>query len=134
MFPKSHLNPLEPDPRLLANLMLPDGAEKHLEDWTSFFLNQTPFSMIAPVLALETPDHEEKEHKSKLLFILDLVWTKHEKTVQRLVASQIHRAFMPMQALKRGAVVKAMAICTPHPFTKYSRCAPCTCPTQLIGG
>ena len=34
--------------------MLPDGAEKQLEDWTIFFLNQTPFNRIAPVLALES--------------------------------------------------------------------------------
>jgi hypothetical protein len=63
--------------------MLPDGAEKHLEDWTIFFLNQTPFSTIAPVLALETPDSEEKENKSELLYVLNLVRTKHDKTVRR---------------------------------------------------
>jgi hypothetical protein len=60
VFPESHLIPVEPDPRLLANLMLSNGAEKHLEDWTIFFLNQTPFSMIAPVLAFKTPDREER--------------------------------------------------------------------------
>jgi len=63
--------------------MLPDGAEKHLEDWTIFFLNQTPFSTIAPVLALETPDSEEKESKSELLYVLNLVRTKHDKAVRR---------------------------------------------------
>jgi hypothetical protein len=69
--------------RLLANLMLPDGAEKHLEDWTIFFLNQTPFNMIQPVLALETPDSPGKEDNSELLYVLNLVRTKHDKTVRR---------------------------------------------------
>lgn len=90
--------PLGTDEGLLANSMLPDGAEKHLEDWTIFFLNQTPFNTIEPVLALETPDSPGKEDKSELLYVLNLVRTKHDKTV------------------RRGAVVKAMAICTPHPF------------------
>ncbi|KAN0131977.1 Docking domain of Afi1 for Arf3 in vesicle trafficking domain containing protein [Lactarius tabidus] len=90
--------PLGTDEGLLANLMLPDGAEKHLEDWTIFFLNQTSFNQIAPVLALEPPDSAGKEQKSELLYVLNLVRTKHDKTV------------------RRGAVVKAMAICTPHPF------------------
>jgi hypothetical protein len=34
--------------------MLPDGAEKQTQDWTVFFLNQTPFNTIAPPLALES--------------------------------------------------------------------------------
>ncbi len=76
-----YLTPLE-FTRLLANLMLPDGAEKHLEDWTIFFLNQTPFNKIAPVLALETPDSAGKGNKS-LLYVLNLVRTKHDKTVRR---------------------------------------------------
>jgi hypothetical protein len=63
--------------------MLPDGAEKHLEDWTIFFLNQTPFNVIAPVLALETPDSAGKENKPEILYVLNLVRTKHDKTVRR---------------------------------------------------
>ena len=75
----------------MANLMLPDGAEKHLEDWTIFFLNQTPFNTIAPVLALETPedghgeDEEENgsESKPELLYVLNLVRTKQDKSLPR---------------------------------------------------
>jgi hypothetical protein len=63
--------------------MLPDGAEKHLEDWTIFFLNQTPFNMIAPVLALESPDSAGKGNNPELLYVLNLVRTKHDKTVRR---------------------------------------------------
>ena len=71
--------------------MLPDGAEKQLEDWTIFFLNQTQFNTIAPVLALETPHTNdqglggEDESASKLLYVLNLVRTKHDKTVRRCV-------------------------------------------------
>ncbi|ETW77958.1 hypothetical protein HETIRDRAFT_388025 [Heterobasidion irregulare TC 32-1] len=99
--------PLGSDEGLLANLMLPDGAEKQLEDWTIFFLNQTPFNTIAPVLALEKPtanghkqegDEERDADQPELLYVLNLVRTKHDKNV------------------RRGAVVKAMAICTRYPF------------------
>lgn len=74
--------------RLLANLMLPDGAEKQLEDWTIFFLNQTPFNTIAPVLALEKPDSNERHFdetmdRPELLYVLNLVRTKHDKSVRR---------------------------------------------------
>ncbi|KAF7984698.1 hypothetical protein HWV62_12994 [Athelia sp. TMB] len=95
--------PLGTDEGLLANLMLPDGAEKQLEDWTIFFLNQTSFNTIAPVLALEEPESNgnfqgEAADRSEILYVLNLVRTKHDKSV------------------RRGAVVKAMAICTRHPF------------------
>ncbi|KAF9653529.1 spindle pole body interacting protein [Thelephora ganbajun] len=95
--------PLGTDEWLMANLMLPDGAEKHLEDWTIFFLNQTSFNMIAPVLALEDGhgeggNQDGSESKQELLYVLNLVRTKQDKS------------------LPRGALVKAMAICTRHPF------------------
>ncbi|KZT25701.1 spindle pole body interacting protein [Neolentinus lepideus HHB14362 ss-1] len=95
--------PLGTDEGLLANLMLPDGAEKQLEDWTIFFLNQTPFNTIAPVLALEDNVRDangvdDGDSHTGLLYVLNLVRTKHDKTV------------------RRGAVVKAMAICTRYPF------------------
>lgn len=75
----------------MANLMLPDGAEKHLEDWTIFFLNQTPFNTIAPVLALETPEDGNgeggaeggSESKPELLYVLNLVRTKQDKSLPR---------------------------------------------------
>ncbi|KAI5121699.1 hypothetical protein M0805_002092 [Coniferiporia weirii] len=96
--------PLGTDESLIANLMLPDGADRQLEDWTIFFLNQTSFNRIFPVLALES--HSDtglgnagpEEDGSGLLYVLNLVRTKHDK------------------AVRRGAVVKAMAICTRHPF------------------
>ena len=75
--------------------MLPDGAEKQLEDWTIFFLNQTPFNTIAPVLALEKPtanghkqegDEERDADQPELLYVLNLVRTKHDKNVRRYVS------------------------------------------------
>ncbi|TCD66558.1 hypothetical protein EIP91_001226 [Steccherinum ochraceum] len=95
--------PLGTDEGLLANLMLPDGAERQPEDWTIFFLNQTPFNTIAPALApeFETADRANgqwEETKPELLYVLNLVRTKLDKTV------------------RRGAIVKAMAICTRHSF------------------
>jgi len=76
--------PLGTDDLLLANLMLPDGAEKQLEDWTIFFLNQTHFNRISPVLAIETPDLDD-DAPSELLYVLNLVRTKHDKSVRRQV-------------------------------------------------
>ncbi len=74
--------------------MLPDGAERQAEDWTIFFLNQTPFNTIAPVLALESPevleeieDDEDEENRPELLYVLNLVRTKLDKTVRRCVAT-----------------------------------------------
>lgn len=65
--------------------MLPDGAEKQLEDWTIFFLNQTPFNTIAPVLALESPsaNGNAEADKPEILYVLNLVRTKHDKSVRR---------------------------------------------------
>jgi hypothetical protein len=35
--------------------MLPDGAHLRSEDWTIFYLNQTPRNAVAPVLSSESP-------------------------------------------------------------------------------
>ncbi|CEI89229.1 hypothetical protein RMCBS344292_03595 [Rhizopus microsporus] len=69
--------------------MLPDGAHLRAEDWTIFCLNQ-----LTPV-----PEQEiDQERKSPLLYVLNLVRTKHDATA------------------RRGAMVKAMAICTRHQY------------------
>ena len=70
--------------RLLANLMLPDGAERQPADWTVFFLNQTPFNTIKPVLALDNDDVEySAEEGSKMLYVINLVRTKLDKSARR---------------------------------------------------
>ncbi|ORE11683.1 spindle pole body interacting protein [Rhizopus microsporus var. microsporus] len=77
------------DEHILSELMLPDGAHLRAEDWTIFCLNQ-----LTPV-----PEQEiDQERKSPLLYVLNLVRTKHDATA------------------RRGAMVKAMAICTRHQY------------------
>ncbi|KAH6913778.1 mesa protein [Coprinopsis sp. MPI-PUGE-AT-0042] len=104
--------PLGVDESILAMSMLPDGAEAHEIDWTIFFLNQTSFNTISPVLALDTPETRSIDlpvdgagtgegqpgKKQDLMCVLNLVRTKHDKTWDR------------------GAKVMALAICTSHPF------------------
>ncbi|KAK6996988.1 protein mesa [Favolaschia claudopus] len=95
--------PLGVDESVLAMSMLPDGAETQLDDWTIFFLNQTTFNTISPVLALDTPEVKTsalagEAAKPELLCVLNLVRTKHDAS------------------LDRGARVLALAICTRHPF------------------
>ncbi|PPQ68193.1 hypothetical protein CVT25_015025 [Psilocybe cyanescens] len=101
--------PLGVNEEVLAMSMLPDGAETQLDDWTIFFLNQTPFNTISPVLALDSPgvksvglpggeNDGQASDKPELLCVMNLVRTKHDKS------------------LDRGAQVLALAICTRHPF------------------
>ncbi|KDQ14075.1 hypothetical protein BOTBODRAFT_33187 [Botryobasidium botryosum FD-172 SS1] len=97
--------PTGTDEQVLAEFMLPDGAHSQTEDWTIFFLNQTPMNTIAPVFAPELPERSDdksavpsEESKPELLYVLNLVRTKKD------------------QAVRRGGIVKAMAICTHHPF------------------
>ncbi|KAJ8454929.1 hypothetical protein ONZ45_g19115 [Pleurotus djamor] len=75
---------------VLAMSMLPDGAETQMDDWTVFFLNQTPFNAVTRPLSVN-PDE-----RTPLLYVLNLVRTKHDKT------------------MKRGGIVRALAICTRH--------------------
>lgn len=91
--------------------MLPDGAHLRGEDWTVFYLGQTESMSVSPMLS-----HEDKQRLSKrasmlppserprrgtpgggLLYVLNCVRMKEDKSV------------------RRGAMVKAMAIATPHP-------------------
>lgn len=124
------------DEHMLAELMLPDQAHVRNQDWTIFFLHkdtsqeeeeaeqkeerkrrrQRRRDRDAGLLAeddIESGDDEELGDDSgeetensepeggegpPLIYVLNLVNTKQDKTA------------------KRGAVVKAMAICTRHPF------------------
>ncbi|CAG8498080.1 7464_t:CDS:10 [Ambispora gerdemannii] len=91
------------DEHLLAELMLPDGAHLRPEDWTVFFLNQTIPNIddisINTTKRMSSDDKEgDEEDRPSLLYALNLVRTKHDKEA------------------RRGAVVKAMAICTKHQF------------------
>ncbi len=81
--------------------MLPDGAEMQVDDWTVFFLNQTPFNTISPVVGLDSPDvktvglpgEEEalRGDQPDLLCVLNLVRTKHDKSLNRYVRCRFFR-------------------------------------------
>lgn len=133
------------DENMLAELMLPDQAHARNQDWTIFFLHKDTSQeeedeerktkenrkkrrkrrrdKAAGIIDEEDEENEEDlpedewdndddddeddtESDSEpeggegppLIYVLNLVNTKHDKSV------------------KRGAIVKAMAICTRHPF------------------
>lgn len=144
------------DEHMLAELMLPDQAHVRNQDWTIFFLHKDTSqeeedeerkakearkrrrkrlrNRAAGIIDEEdegedlgdeedlddlddydddeTDDDEpEGGEGPPLIYVLNLVNTKQDKTV------------------KRGAVVKAMAICTRHPFLHIYkvRCLPVHC-------
>ena len=130
------------DENMLAELMLPDQAHARNQDWTMFFLHKDSSqeeedaerelkerrrrrrrrrrNRAAGIIDEEDEDELDEEDDAEddeesdgdestdsepeggegppLIYVLNLVNTKHDKSV------------------KRGAIVKAMAICTRHPF------------------
>ena len=125
------------DEHMLAELMLPDQAHVRNQDWTIFFLHkdtteedeeaerkeerqrrrQRRRDRAAGIVHSDDEDLVEEDEEDDegldddsedseddsgegppLIYVLNLVNTKQDKTA------------------KRGAVVKAMAICTRHPF------------------
>ncbi|KAI1374991.1 spindle pole body interacting protein [Hypoxylon crocopeplum] len=134
------------DEHMLAELMLPDQVHSRNQDWTIFFLHKDTSQeedeeerkekeekrrrrkrrrdRAAGIISEDddTIDEEGEDEEDEdddldddddddstdsepeggegppLIYVLNLVYTRHDKTV------------------KRGAVVKAMAICTRHPF------------------
>ncbi|KAI8627390.1 spindle pole body interacting protein [Xylariaceae sp. FL1651] len=133
------------DENMLAELMLPDQAHARNQDWTIFFLHKDSNQEEEEEEQRQkdsrqrrrkrrrnrergninddddATDEDDENHAGDddndewdddvstdsepeggegppLIYVLNLVYTKHDKTV------------------KRGAVVKAMAICTRHPF------------------
>jgi hypothetical protein len=62
---------------LLATLMLPDGAHLFSEDWTVFYLNQTP------ALSITSSSSEGRQEKGRILYVLSLMRTKKDDSVRR---------------------------------------------------
>ena len=126
---------ISPDENMLAELMLPDQTHVRTQDWTMFFLhkdanlgedesaereerrerrrerrlakaeadaNGVPEEEQEEDLSEDESSSDEEEEDNRdgppLMYVLNLVNTKHDSSV------------------KRGAIVKAMAICTRHPF------------------
>ncbi|EST05000.2 Arf3-interacting protein 1, N-terminal domain protein [Kalmanozyma brasiliensis GHG001] len=88
------------DEHMLAELMLPDGVHARTEDWTFFFLKPPGHKRAA---SSEGSDDAASSDPSSwlsddLTYVINLVRTKHDNTV------------------RRGALVKAMAIGTRYPF------------------
>ncbi|KAK9329147.1 docking domain of Afi1 for Arf3 in vesicle trafficking-domain-containing protein [Lipomyces starkeyi] len=82
---------IEGDEELLAELMLPDQAHAREEDWTVFFLHKRPKSS-------NVRGHSASREHNSMLYALNLANTK--------ITSDA----------KRGAIVRAIAICTRHSF------------------
>ena len=80
------------DEHMLAELMLPDGAHARTEDWTIFFLKSPPKSKPS------SGQNEPERASDDLTHVINLVRTKHDNSV------------------RRGALVKSLAIGTRHPF------------------
>lgn len=121
---------ISPDENMLAELMLPDQTHVRQQDWTIFFLHKdggTSEEEVAErearrqrraarrrareageAASIEGEESEEEASSDEsdagdmdsppLMYVLNLVNTKQDSTA------------------KRGAVVKAMAICTRHSF------------------
>ncbi|KAJ4292178.1 hypothetical protein N0V88_005807 [Collariella sp. IMI 366227] len=143
------------DEHMLAELMLPDQAHVRNQDWTIFFLHKDSSQEEddaerqekedrrarrnrkrdrAKGIIHESDDEDEEEEGEEeeedwdddestdsepegiegppLVYVLNLVNTKQDKTV------------------KRGAVVKAMAICTRHPFLHIYKARPLRAPVS----
>ncbi|KAF3063716.1 Protein mesA [Daldinia childiae] len=129
------------DENMLAELMLPDQVHSRTQDWTIFFLHKDTTQedddeekkdkaerrkrrklkkdRAAGIINGDDDTNDEQDEDEEdddwdddestdsepeggegppLIYVLNLVYTRHDKSV------------------KRGAVVKAMAICTRHPF------------------
>ncbi|SNX84975.1 uncharacterized protein MEPE_03684 [Melanopsichium pennsylvanicum] len=91
------------DEHMLAELMLPDGVHARSEDWTFFFLKPpgTQRPAIPDATGAQDSSQAIDPHfwlSDDLTYVINLVRTKHDNTV------------------RRGAMVKAMAIGTRYPF------------------
>ncbi|RMZ78079.1 hypothetical protein DV737_g4047, partial [Chaetothyriales sp. CBS 132003] len=85
---------ISPDEHMLAELMLPDQTHMRQQDWTMFFLHKDNGNQEDEAAEKAA----RRQARPPLMYVLNLVNTKQDSSV------------------KRGAVVKAMAICTRHSF------------------
>ena len=94
---------------------LGDNPDRHDDDNTENERDRG--SDLAAKGEPEDSDDAEGGEGPPLIYVLNLVNTKHDASVKRFVQNlQILCPHEPLMRLSRGAVVKAMAICTRHPF------------------
>ena len=104
--------------------MLPDGAHLRPEDWTVFYLGQTSHSGLSvSTTILEDGDSPQTIDRRAsmvsasdrpprgvpgggLLYVLNCVRMKEDKS------------------MRRGAMVKAMAVCSPYPYIGIYKVGP----------
>ncbi|KZV91708.1 spindle pole body interacting protein [Exidia glandulosa HHB12029] len=91
------------DQQILAEQMVPEGVHEVEQDWTVFMLNQTPENTCQIVINDSGDEGDDGEDidgvkQQPVLHVLNLVFRKFDSTV------------------KREWVVKALAICTHHPY------------------
>lgn len=115
--------------------MLPDGAHLRAEDWTVFYLGQTSHSGLSVSTAILGSDPTDPSSSpgpglevsrrasmlapedrpprgvpgGGLLYVLNCVRMKEDKS------------------MRRGAMVKAMAICSPFPYIGIYKVGPYVC-------
>lgn len=68
--------------------MIPDGAHSFAQDWTIFFLNQTPGNTIAPVFSdshsdVNVANGTGAKGDPELIYVLNLVRTKKDPNAPR---------------------------------------------------
>lgn len=74
--------PLASDVKQLAELMLPDQMHVRTEDWTIFFIHFAP-SATRPRTLSDASDVYAPANEPPLMYVLNLVNTKHDKDAKR---------------------------------------------------
>lgn len=96
-------------PEFFADVMLPEGVHNRKEDFTVFFLNrQNAKKKAAPAEGEQAGDQSEEAAATdplrEFMYCLSVVHTIHDANV------------------RRGATVKAVALCSYHKVRSYCSC------------
>ncbi len=96
--------------------MLPDGAHLRAEDWTIFYLGQDHQLAIDPMLA-----HEVSSHGADVVDKRASMFLPSERPKRGAVGGGLLHVLSCVRckedkSVKRGALVKSLAICSPVPW------------------
>lgn len=86
-------DPLASDVKQLAELMLPDQMHVRTEDWTIFFLHFTPAASRRRTLS-NGSDVNNSSRDPPLMYVLNLVNTKHDKEAKRYVFHESYHSLI----------------------------------------